>query len=65
MPLTITEVTSTERFVGTPEQPRQVLHVTLERSMRDGPVRIEVTGREERGSLFATEVRGAHRRARG
>ena len=59
MPLSITEVTSTERFVGTPEQPRQVLHVTLERSMRDGPVRVEVTGREKQGSLFATEVRGA------
>ena len=32
MPVTITEVRSTERFVGTPELPRQVLHVTIERS---------------------------------
>ena len=59
MPVTITEVRSTERFVGTPELPRQVLHVTIERSMRDGEIRLEVTGTEPPGSVFATDVRGA------
>ena len=59
MPVTITEVRSTERFVGTPEQARQVLHVTIERSMRDGEIRLEVTGTEPRGSVFASDVRGA------
>ena len=58
MSLAITEVTSTERFVGTSEQPRQVLHVTLERSMPDGRVRVEVTGREAPGSLFASDISG-------
>ncbi|HVD22559.1 MAG TPA: hypothetical protein VNC23_05650, partial [Lapillicoccus sp.] len=67
MPVTITEVRSTERFVGTEEQPRQVLHVTLERSMRDGPIRVEVTASDRppdrRGSgiiasLPGTEIRG-------
>ena len=59
MPVTITEVRSTERFVGTAEQPRQVLHVTIERSMRDGEIRLEVAGAEPRGSVFASDVRGA------
>ena len=59
VPVTITEVRSTERFVGTPELPRQVLHVTIERSMRDGEIRLEVTGTEPPGSVFATDVRGA------
>ncbi len=52
MPVTITEVRSTERFVGTEEQPRQVLHVTIERSMRDGEIRLEVTGVEPPGSVL-------------
>ena len=67
VPVTITEVRSTERFVGTEEQPRQVLHVTLGRSMRDGPVRVEVTASDRPsdrrgsgiiGSLPGEEVRG-------
>ncbi len=58
MPVTITEVRSTERFVGTPEAPHQVVHVTIERSMRDGEIRIEVAAAEPRGSVFATAVTG-------
>ena len=65
--VTITEVRSTERFVGTEEQPRQVLHVTLERSMREGPVRVAVTASDRAadrsgsgiiGSLPGKEIRG-------
>jgi alpha-mannosidase len=67
VPVTITEVRSTERFVGTEEQPRQVLHVALERSMRDGPVRVAVTTSDRPsdlrgsgiiGSLPGNEIRG-------
>ena len=58
MPVTITEVRSTERFVGTAEEPRQVLHVTIERGMRDGEVRLTVTGVEPAGSVIASGIHG-------
>src|SRR4051812_22948221 len=58
VPVTITEVRSTERFVGTPEAPRQVLHVTLEQSLADGVVELEVASAEPRGSVTATPVSG-------
>ncbi len=54
MPLAITDVTSTERFVGTTETPRQVLHVTLGGGMPSGPVRVEVTGAGVSGSVTET-----------
>ena len=44
MDLAITTVTSTERFVGPPEAPRQVLHVTVDRGMPAGPVQVVVSG---------------------
>src|SRR4051794_6599416 len=58
VPVTLTEVRSTERFVGTPEAPRQVLHVTIERSTRDGEIRLEVEGAEPSGSVVALPVSG-------
>jgi alpha-mannosidase len=47
----IVSVTSTERFVGTQEAPRQVLHVTVERGMPDGAVELVVSGPGVAGSL--------------
>lgn len=51
MSVSITSVTSTERFVGTEESPRQVLHVNLERGMPDGAVELVVSGEGVAGSL--------------
>jgi len=47
----ITSVTSTERFVGTEEAPRQVLHVSFVRGMRDGAVQLVVSGEGVAGAL--------------
>ncbi len=44
MSVRIMSVTSTERFVGTVEDPHQVLHVTIERGRPDGEVRLDITG---------------------
>ena len=49
--VSIASVTSTERFVGTKEAPRQVLHVGLERGMPDGTVELVVSGDGVVGSL--------------
>ena len=53
MPFAITDVTSTERFVGTVEAPRQVLHVTLTRGMPQGAVQVAVTGGGVTGTATA------------
>ena len=44
MSVSLTCVTSTERFVGTEDAPHQVLHVALERGGPDGPVELVVSG---------------------
>jgi hypothetical protein len=64
VPVTITEVRSTERFVGTEDEPRQVLHVTIERSMRDGAVRLDVPARRTRVGRRRRRERAPHRAGR-
>lgn len=51
MSVSLTSVTSTERFVGTQDAPHQVLHVALERDGPDGPVELVVSGPGVSGSL--------------
>ena len=58
MPVAITEVTSTERFMGTPDAPLQVLHVGVDRGMPLGPVRVVVSGGGVSGRASAPEGHG-------
>ena len=61
MSVRLTSVTSTERFVGTTEQPRQVLHVTLERGMPDGRLELVASGASVSGTALLTAGEGTTR----
>ena len=61
MHLAIITVTSTERFVGPPEAPRQVLHVTVDRGTPQGPVQVVVSGGGVAGQATVPEGLGPAR----
>jgi alpha-mannosidase len=54
----VVSVESTDLFVGTEAEPRQVLRVVLERAARDGQVTLSVVGPEVSGTAFAAPGEG-------